>query len=524
MDEPIGKMEAHNKVPRGFLVLLFGLIAFGVYYIAAYTPEISGWSQYKVLSREMEADKAKAAAGAAKMTENPYERDEKAVAEGQGIYAGKCAECHGEDLKGSGRPFPDRPPEVRRARSRDVRVDRQGPPGRDARVRDGTGTGPDLEGAGVRRLGPGVREETVTAPPPSPPPGYTRSMWKNRRRIVALLGGAATLLLPFLRIRGRSAARFDLPTLSLHLFGAVVPIDEFYLVLLGALFLVALTLWVTVVFGRLWCGWLCPQTVIGEIGEWIASALPNRFRVRGKKAALLPFSGLVSLSLLWYFLPPVEATRNLFRSPILLGFFLVLWGVTYIMVAVIGPRFCKTVCPYAMLQNVLADGETLAVAFDPERAECLRCDRCTRVCPVGIDIRKGGQRECIACASCIDACREVTSRRNIASFISYRGTVLRGKAYLFAGVCATAALVLLAALWSRPDVRFAVQWEGKAGTARGNVYRYSVRNDSDLPIAVALSVGQPARLSDGAEVEVPSRGRVTGTLTVQGEDGTRERS
>ena len=104
MDEPIGKMEAHNKVPRGFLVLLFGLIAFGVYYIAAYTPEISGWSQYKVLSKEMEAETAKAAAGAAKMTENPYERDEKAVAEGQGIYAGKCAECHGKDLKGTDGP------------------------------------------------------------------------------------------------------------------------------------------------------------------------------------------------------------------------------------------------------------------------------------------------------------------------------------------------------------------------------------------------------------------------------------
>ena len=84
MDEPIGKMEAHNKVPRGFLVLLFGLIAFGAYYIAAYTPGISGWSQYKVFSKEIEADKAKAASGAVKMTENPYEHDEKSEAEGKG--------------------------------------------------------------------------------------------------------------------------------------------------------------------------------------------------------------------------------------------------------------------------------------------------------------------------------------------------------------------------------------------------------------------------------------------------------
>jgi len=345
-------------------------------------------------------------------------------------------------------------------------------------------------------------------------------MWKNRRRTVALLGGAATLLLPFLEIRGRSAVRFDLPTLSLHLFGAVVPIDEFYLVLLGALFLVALTLWVTVVFGRLWCGWLCPQTVIGEIGEWIASALPRRFRAVGKTAVLLPFSAVVSLSLLWYFVPPAGATRGLVRSPVLLGFFLAQWGVIFITVAVVGTRFCRTVCPYAMLQNVLADRETLAVAYDPARAECLRCERCARVCPVGIDIRAGGQRECIACAACIDACREVTSRRDVAPFIAYRGTVRRGKTYLFAGGCLATALVLLAAIWSRPDVRFAVQWEGTAGTPRGNVYRYSVRNDSDRPVVLALSVEGPARLVDDPEVAIPSRGRVSGKVTVQGGDGT----
>ena len=103
MDEPIGKMEAHNKVPRGFLILLFGLIAFGVYYIAAYTPGISGWSQYKVFEKEEEADKAKAAA-AAKMTENPYEHDPKAVEEGKVLYNEKCSDCHGKDLKGGDGP------------------------------------------------------------------------------------------------------------------------------------------------------------------------------------------------------------------------------------------------------------------------------------------------------------------------------------------------------------------------------------------------------------------------------------
>jgi len=347
-------------------------------------------------------------------------------------------------------------------------------------------------------------------------------MWKSRRRAVALLGGAISLLLPFLRIRGRSAARFDLPTLSLHFFGAVVPIDEFYLVLLGTLLLVSLVLGVTVVFGRLWCGWLCPQTVIGEIGEWAASALPKRFRTKGKTAALLPLTALVSLSLLWYFVPPAEASRNLSRSPVLAGAFLAQWGVIYLMVAIVGTRFCRTVCPYAMLQNVLADRDTLSVAYDPSRPECLRCDRCTLVCPVGVDIRKGTQRECIACAGCIDACREATSRHDIPPFIAYRGKVLRGKTYLFAGGCVGAALVLLAAVWNRPDVRFDVQWEGEAGTPQGNVYRYSVRNDSDRPVTLSLSVDGPVRLLGDPEISVPSRGRVTGKVTVKGTDATQE--
>jgi cytochrome c oxidase cbb3-type subunit 3 len=104
MDAPFQEMERHNKVPRGFLALFFGLMAWGVYCIAAYTPEISGWSQYKVLSKEMEADKAKAAAAAGAMEENPYEHDEKSRAEGKVLYAEKCADCHGKDLRGGDGP------------------------------------------------------------------------------------------------------------------------------------------------------------------------------------------------------------------------------------------------------------------------------------------------------------------------------------------------------------------------------------------------------------------------------------
>ncbi len=98
MSDAFREMERHNKVPRLFLVFFFALIAWGVFYIARYTPQISGWSQYEVFKRESEA--AKAAAPAAASHENPYENDPKAIAEGGRLYEENCAGCHGKALKG----------------------------------------------------------------------------------------------------------------------------------------------------------------------------------------------------------------------------------------------------------------------------------------------------------------------------------------------------------------------------------------------------------------------------------------
>ena len=315
-------------------------------------------------------------------------------------------------------------------------------------------------------------------------------------------------------MRGESALRFDIPSLRLHFFGSVLWIDEFYLVLLGLLFLAVLGLAVTVVLGRVWCGWLCPQTVVALLADWAASPLPKRLRAAGKAALLLPLSALVSFSLIGYFVPPAEAARTLTRSPVLLGFFLAQWAVVYGMVAVLGTRFCRTVCPYSMLQSAVADGETLSVAFDRSRADCLRCDSCVRTCPVGIDVRKGDQRECIACAGCIDACAAVTSPRGLAPFIAYRGTVRRAKAYLLAGVTVAAGLVFVAAVLRKPAVAFSVQWEARAAGAAANVYRYDLRNDHPEPLALTLSVEGPARLLGDPRVTVPPFSRATGKVVV----------
>ncbi len=97
MTEFDGIQEEHNKIPRGWLLFFIGLIVWLVWYIYSFTPEISGWSYYKKFEQEM--------AEARKMpevipTENPYEHNEKAIAEGRVIYTENCSACHGEDLKG----------------------------------------------------------------------------------------------------------------------------------------------------------------------------------------------------------------------------------------------------------------------------------------------------------------------------------------------------------------------------------------------------------------------------------------
>ena len=254
--------------------------------------------------------------------------------------------------------------------------------------------------------------------------------WKSRRRAAALAQAAAVLALPFLEVGGESALRFDIPELTLHVAGASVGVDAFHLVLAAVLVLILVAIAATVLFGRVWCGWLCGQTVIPELAAWAASALPPKFRAAGKPILLVPFSGVVSLSLISFALPPADIVAGLSRSPIVLGFFAVQAAALYGMLALAGPRFCRSVCPYSMLQNVLFTRNTLTIAFDRERAaECLRCDDCVRACPVAIDIKDGDQRECIACAECIDACRLATAPRGIAPFVGYRGGIaVRAKA------------------------------------------------------------------------------------------------
>ncbi len=341
-------------------------------------------------------------------------------------------------------------------------------------------------------------------------------MWRMRRRAAVLAQGLAILCLPFLKMGGESVLRFDIPGLKLHLFGAVLWIDQFPLVLLGTVFLLLFAVGATVILGRIWCGWACPQTVIPELSSWIASFLPPRWEAQGRKLLLLPLSALVSLSLLWYFLPPPEAMAALFRSRTVLSFFLVQWAVIFAMLALAGADFCRTVCPYSMLQNVLFDRDTLTIDFHRDRETgCLRCDLCVLVCPVAIDIKKGLSRECIACTECIDACRMMTGPRGIRPFIGYRGQIVRKRTLLFTILTAAAGIAFLAGWSLRPPVAFAVQWAGKAPGTDANVYRYSARNNRPEPLELAVGLEGDGILSGKGKIRLGPYTRTSGEVTVR---------
>ncbi len=285
--------------------------------------------------------------------------------------------------------------------------------------------------------------------------------------------------LPFLVINGQSALRFDIPELKLFFFGSVIWVQELYLILFAILFFLLFITSVTAVFGRIWCGWLCPQTVLLDLAESISRFFSGLSGKTVQRILLLPFSALVSLTILWYFVPPVKTVQSLFYDAVITGFFLVQWVVIYAELACMGRSFCTTICPYAMMQNALFDKDTLVIEYDRSReSECMKCDDCVKACPVGIDIKEGLSTSCIACAECIDACAIVAEKRDMKPFPGYRGNLLRPKFFWLGGMTVAAGIILAFMMLIRPDVTFQITRDPEMMPEGLNRYSWSLYNNT----------------------------------------------
>ena len=271
--------------------------------------------------------------------------------------------------------------------------------------------------------------------------------WRIRRNIAAGLM-LVFFLLPHITIGPAPAVLLDLTARRFHVFGATFhPTDNLLLAAFG--FGVIVTVFfVGATFGRAWCGFACPQTVYLEflfrpIERLIEGGPTMRRRLQkapwtGRKIAIT-----ASKWLLWCVAALLMATTfvSYFTgwSPLVHGLLtqpsawttplLVIGAVTGAILFDFGwfrDQMCTIACPYGRLQNVLADQDTLVVAYDSGRGEprlapkfraggtpagdCVECGACFSVCPTGVDIRRGMQVECLACAQCIDACDDIMRR------------------------------------------------------------------------------------------------------------------
>ena len=350
---------------------------------------------------------------------------------------------------------------------------------------------------------------------------------KPWRRLVGLLEAFTLLGLPFLRINGESALRFDIPSLRLHFFGISLWMEEFFIVLAAVVFLIFFMLFITLLFGRIWCGWLCPQTVLADFTSFAEK--------RTKGGRIFAYLGifiasiLVSANLIWYFVTPYDFIPALFSGSlgnVTRDIWIVLFFIVFLDILFLRHKFCATVCPYARLQSVMYDDETLVIAFDPKRKdECIDCLACVRRCPVGIDIRKGLNDACIDCAECIDECADMMGRKKKRSLIGYfwgisgeTFTILRQNVLMIGSATGLSLIFFIALLFTRmpvdmvvlPNYSFPprVTYNGKVV----NSYILSLKNRGDedmrlevnvtdkegavkiLPVSVTLKAGEARKV------------------------------
>lgn len=279
-------------------------------------------------------------------------------------------------------------------------------------------------------------------------PAEVKGFWRKHRDWTQAVLVLIFMVLPWIKVGGEQALLLSIPERRFAFFGLTLYAHDGPLIF----FILALSVFglafVTAVWGRIWCGWACPQTVFIDglfrrIEFWIEG---NHLKRRQLDAGPLTFSKVFKKTLKWtlfflasahiahsfvaYFVGAERLAQMSLHSPSENWVdFLIVFSITFLILFDFGwfrEQFCIIMCPYGRFQSVLMDKQSLAVMYDEKRGEprkgselsrsntpsgdCVACNRCVMVCPTGIDIRRGIQMECINCTACMDACDEIMEK------------------------------------------------------------------------------------------------------------------
>lgn len=377
---------------------------------------------------------------------------------------------------------------------------------------------------------------------------FTRSIEGFFQRLRLYTGWPLLLgyfLIPWINLDGSQAVLFDLPARKFYVLWITFWPQDF--VLLGWLLAIAAfgLFFVTTLWGRVWCGYTCPQTVWTAVFMWAEQVaegerhqrikldnVPSVLTPKGwNKAGLdktsrrlfkhglwLGFAALTGITFIGYFygIRDLVSDALLWQLPLLA----VAWSVfftlaTYINAGWMREQVCIYMCPYARFQSVMFDRDTLVISYDPARGEqrgarrrdsdyktgglgdCIDCTMCVQVCPTGIDIRNGLQYQCIGCAACVDACDDIMDKMGYArGLVAYTTenklaggswTWKRPKLIGYGVAMLTMSLLFVVVLWNRVPLSVEVirdrgsLYQQLSDGSIENVYRLRIINMDNQP-------------------------------------------
>lgn len=360
------------------------------------------------------------------------------------------------------------------------------------------------------------------------------------RSVVSYLYLLVFFGLPFIIINGRPLFQFNIPEAKFILFGKVFWPQDFFIFGLAMVTFIFFIILFTAAFGRLFCGWICPQTIFMEMlfrkVEFLLMGSAARQKQRSQqpwtagKAALVITKHVVFFILAFiianFFLAYIIGIRQLEKiitepvSEHVVGLIsiLVFSCIFYAVYAFFREQACTVVCPYGRLQSVLLDKNSMIVAYDYRRGEprgvkqsttgalgdCVDCFQCVRVCPTGIDIRNGVQMECVGCTACIDACDAVMAKTHkplgLIRYASENG-IAKGEKLryttrmkLYTALCTVMLVVLSFLLASRKDIDATIMrtpgilFQEKGKDSVSNLYNIKVVNKTmnDVPLSIRV--------------------------------------